>query len=922
MSAPGLENRRVRLLRAVARFVCRRPVAITLAAAALAAAGLWLTATRMGYLSSTNDLIRHDAVFHRAYLAYLKEFRVTDDFLVLVEGADPEKNKAALADLAARFEASGRFSKVFYRIDFAPLEKRFLLFLPAADLLEMEKGLDRFLGLLSAGKRPALDLNSMLSRANSMFDEKFLRREENWDEFKPFVSRFASSLDGLARRLEGRAGAPGATNAVSLESFLGANGGSFADLQRKKAEHEFISFEGGCKLLIVLTPREKEAAALSPYGKDIAWARGEIAGARAAHPGVAIGLTGEPVLDADQIESSMRSVAIASAITLALIAGLFLFSYHECNRPLLAMAVLVIATLWAFGFTTLAVGHLNIISNAFVAMILGLGIDFGIQILGRYEEEISRGRTCAAALEEALAHTGNAVLTGAATTAAAFYTMCFNDFLGLQELGVIAGTGVLLCAAANLAVFPALIFLHDRHRPNLDRTAAPTHWRAGFFLREPFRRQPAVLAALAVAITAAAAFGARHARFDYNLLNLQDPALESVRVERSLLSSPAHSVVFAAITAGSVEEARAKTAALTNLPTVQSVASLADFIPEGQDAKLAIVARLTARLRQLDLSPPASDRVDAARARRELASFLNQSREAVRQARKFRALSARARDAEETFTSLIPSLERALASLGAKSQEDVEHVLGGYQTAMFGELRKALQWLSEQQADRPITVDDVPAALRAQFHGVSGKALIQVYPREDVWDRGPVERFVRDLRTVDPGVTGTPVQNFEYLEILRRAYQQAGLYSLAVICAAILLHFRSLSALLLTLLPLGLGMFWTVGAMPLFRIHFNPANIITLPLVIGIGVAYGIYAVDRFREDPARSLFDTSTGKSVWLSALTTMFGFGSLIQASYRGISSLGILMTLGVAMCLLTSLYFLPAMLRFVRRTPPPAP
>ncbi|MCC6354323.1 MAG: MMPL family transporter, partial [Verrucomicrobiae bacterium] len=283
---------------------------------------------------------------------------------------------------------------------------------------------------------------------------------------------------------------------------------------------------------------------------------------------------------------------------------------------------------------------------------------------------------------------------------------------------------------------------------------------------------------------------------------------------------------------------------------------------------------------------------------------------------KYRSLSKRAEEAEATFKALIPALERAVKALDGVSQEEAGRRLDSFQVAIFGPLQKVLRWLASQEADRPVGIDDIPEQLKERYLGKTGKVLIEVYPKEDAWEREPNVRFVRDLRSVDPKVTGSPVQNFEYIEVLKRSFEQAAVYALVVICVAVVLHFRSVPLALLTLLPLGLGILWTLGMMPALGLRFSPANIITLPLVIGIGVAYGIYAVDRFREDATRPLFETSTGKSVWLSALTTMFGFGALIQASYRGISSLGLLMTIGVGMCLLASLYFLPACLRLFGR------
>lgn len=907
---------KARFLRAIVTLSCRNPWLTLGLALLLAGGGLFLTITRLGYISNTNDLIRQDATFHQYYLNYMKEFQVGDEFLVLIQGPDFERNKQCLEQLATHFKASNRFSEVFYRIDFAALEKRFLLFLPQADLKKMETSLNQFVGMMAKNKTPVLDLNSMLNQANRMFDEKFLREEENWDEFKPFVDNFVGNLNTLANQIEGK---PQETKTPSLGALMGMEGG-LDDLEKMKRENEYLAFDGGKTLLLILSPREKNEEDLSPHAKNIKFTRQFIEETRKKFPDLTIGLTGEPVLDADQVESSMKSVSWATIITLVLIAALFLLSYHEFGRPFLAILTLIIATLWTFGFTVLTIGHLNIISNAFAAMILGLGIDFSIQLLGRYEEELSRGLNYLTALQEAAAHTGTAIFTGALTTAAAFYTMCFNDFSGLAELGIIAGSGILLCFISTFTVFPACLALIDRNQKNLAGTTNPNHWRAGFLLKEPFAKHPSVIVIITLLLTAAAGYYANKTYFDYNLLNLQNPKLESVQIEQKLLKSDSKSVIFAVSTANSIEEARAKAEKFKALPSVRNVMTLSEILPTQQEEKLTIVRRIVTRMKQLNLNTDISDKVDVVRARSELTQLLQQSQEAETQASKYVGISKRARDARDTFAKLIPALRRAVNAFKNQNQAELGKRLNSYQVNLFQEIQRMLRWLASQETSRGITEADIPPQLLKRYRGQTGKILIEINPKENVWDRGPSERFVKEIRTVDPQVTGTPVQNYEYLAVLKNAFQQAAWYALIVICIAVLLHFRSFKYLLLTLMPLALAILFTLGIMGVAHIAFNPANIITLPLVIGIGVAYGLYAVDRFKENPHKTLFDSSTGKAVWLSALTTIFGFGSLIQASYRGISSLGLVMTLGVTMCLITSLYILPAFMKAFSRKPKP--
>jgi predicted RND superfamily exporter protein len=214
----------------------------------------------------------------------------------------------------------------------------------------------------------------------------------------------------------------------------------------------------------------------------------------------------------------------------------------------------------------------------------------------------------------------------------------------------------------------------------------------------------------------------------------------------------------------------------------------------------------------------------------------------------------------------------------------------------------------------------LPPSLRDRFVGATGKILLRIYPRENVWQRHHQEEFVRDLRTIDPDVTGTPVQLLEYITLLKTSYEQAAWYSLGAIALLVYLHFRRIGAVLLALLPVLIGGLWLAGLMGWFHIPLNPANIMLLPLVLGIGVTNGIHILNRFAEEQNPGILAKSTGKAVLVSGLTTIAGFGSLLLAEHRGIESLGLVMAIGVATCMLAGLTFLPALLNFLmqKKTP----
>ena len=242
--------------------------------------------------------------------------------------------------------------------------------------------------------------------------------------------------------------------------------------------------------------------------------------------------------------------------------------------------------------------------------------------------------------------------------------------------------------------------------------------------------------------------------------------------------------------------------------------------------------------------------------------------------------------------------------------------LGAFQRAFLGDMQETLSAIRDQDDSGPLTIPDLPGPLRNRFVGKTGKHLVQVYPRHDVWSRAEQETFVRELRSVEPKVTGTPVQLYEYTSLLKNSYVEAAWWALGAITILVFLHFRAVGPVLLSLLPVAVGTLWMIGFMGWAGIPFNPANIMTLPLVIGIGVTNGIHILNRFAEERNPDILGKSTGKAVLVSGLTTIAGFGSLIVGEHQGIQSLGWIMAVGTATCMIAGLTFLPAVLTLLHR------
>jgi hypothetical protein len=264
----------------------------------------------------------------------------------------------------------------------------------------------------------------------------------------------------------------------------------------------------------------------------------------------------------------------------------------------------------------------------------------------------------------------------------------------------------------------------------------------------------------------------------------------------------------------------------------------------------------------------------------------------------------------------VKSLRTAMFTGDSQLRPERAAKLGAYQLALFNDLRDTFDILRTQDDSSGLRVEDLPMSLRNRFIGRTGKQLIQVYPKTDVWEREPQEIFVKELQSVAPNVTGTPVQLYYYTELLRTSYIEAAWWALGAIVVLVLYHFRNLSSVILSLLPVGIGTLWVTGFMGWTHLAFNPANIMMLPLVIGIGVTNGIHMLNRYAEERSPGIFSKSTGKAVLVSGLSTIIGFGSLILGDHQGIQSLGWIMATGTAACMIAALTSLPAILTLRER------
>lgn len=907
---------RQRYLSRLADFICRWPLAFVVSGILLAAVASVYAARHLEFKTSRNDLIGRDSEYWRLYSEYAREFHAEEDYIIVVESDQPMRNRAVIDALVTKVlspannpapgDAAGAqlftHGDLYYRVNFDALKKWFLYYLSVDDLKQIQGSLKDFKQLLTILQhRSKLDtffdsMNRMLMQMDGAPETQ--RRQ--MESFLPTVSAIVGQMGKFnGQEPGGELLSPWASAFFSQEMV--------GEAEEQMRWQGYQTFRKGQMFLLLVHPRVEKGMAEALHEATIPKVRRIMAEVQAQFPDVKINLTGESVLDYDEMLQSQSDATKATVLTFILICILFTVSFHEVRRPLLTVGCMIIVLAVCMGYTTLTVGHLNMITITFAVMILGLGVDLGIQFIARYEEELSKGFPRADAVRMTIQYTGPSIITAGVTNAAAFFSMGLSGFRGVTELGIIAGGGMLIATAAMMTVLPSLLLLIHRKQEatQIPAQAVATH------VEQILLRRPYLMLTVFGIITAGALLVGWTARFDYNVLDLQSKGLPSVETELRLLKADVESTLFAAIVCDDFKQVRDLQERLSKLPSVATVHSIAELIPEQQEQKAKIVHAIQQELGSVQFEIPPSDPADVELVLRSLASLR------LRANKLLQAATDRGDTASgAALKPLVDATTETHATLQAVEPNELQQRLANYEKRFYGDLQAQLQLMADQVVGRPMGLDDVPQEVREMLVGRTGKFLVRVFPKENIWEREPLVRFVREVQTVAPKVTGTPLGLYEFVEILKTGYRNAALWALLVIAILIFIDFRGGYATLLTILPLLVGTAWMFGAMVVLRIDFNPANIMVLPLIVGIGVAYGIYVVQRYRESHEATFYSKSTGRAVILSALTTMIAFASLLIGAHRGIRSLGLVMTIGVIACLIAALALLPSLLEVARR------
>jgi uncharacterized protein len=604
--------------------------------------------------------------------------------------------------------------------------------------------------------------------------------------------------------------------------------------------------------------------------------------------GATVDLTGEVPMNDDQfsvIRNSAWRDTLTAVLGVLIILWLALHSWKIIAAVFFSLMV-GLATTVAIGLAI--VGSFNLISIAFFVLFVGLGVDFGIQFSVRYRAERHEHPDLREALRWAARKAGNPLALAAAATAVAFFAFLPTSYRGLSELGLIAGCGMLVAFLCSITLVPATLAL-------LNPPGEPA--AVGFRSLAPLdnflqRHRIAVIAGTILVVLGGTPL-LWHLRFDFNPVDLQSPNSASVVTYRELQGDPETSGNDAELLAPSLEQADATAKRLAALPEVSRILTLSSFVPADQDQKIAALKgaseRLGTALNPKEVQPAPSDQ--------EVVAAIQGAAEDLSQAAGNE--TGPAAESARHVADFLSRLARADAGIRAKAEAAIVPPL------VFGldQLRKSL-------APEVVTTKTLPPNLVRDWVLPDGRARVQALPKGDPNDINVLRTFATAVLRAEPTATGAAISYYESAKTVTTAFVEAGVLALSAIAILLLIALRRVTDVLLTLIPLLLAGAVTLEICVLNGLTLNFANIIALPLLLGVGVAFKIYYIMAWRAGKTGLLQSTLT-RAVVFSAMTTAVAFGSMWASSYPGMSSMGKLMALALLCTMAAAVLFQPVLM-----------
>ena len=881
-------------------FFARNPWWILGMALALSILAGWATA-QLPVLTSRQALLPQNTAVVNRFNSFLKNFGAASDLMVVLEGVPRSELESFANDLATKLRTEPEIAQATSRLDMA-------FFLDHSYLLMPAEGLDK---LAAMANKPILGGGGM---------EENLRKALSWSKDHPPLGGTDTDLKTAEASLnlgvffleEWQRWLSVETAPVGLDwSRLLTQNGAGAMTSSYFTSHD------GRMLFLFVHPKNasEDFKYLGPFidkVKQVSAALSEQAKA-SGHTPPTVGLTGLPAIEYEEYVNIRKDITFVIFTSAGLIAALILLVVRSVRWAALVFIPMGLGVLWSLGLALVTVGHLTLITASFIAILFGLGADYGIFTSSRIAEERRTGKPLVEAIGAGVGSSFIAVLTAGVASLLIFGALATVDFPGFAELGVVAAKGVLMILISTWVVQPALYALLP---PKLSDTPSPNTQPvpAGLGKYNGAFPKPVAVALVILAIGCAVLGGIKGLAipFDYDLLAMLPKDSQAAYYQRRMTAESDYQAEVIIFTAKDMAEARRITSEATNLKTIAQVQSLTNLFPVDANGRLSKAVSIGESFSRIGYAKQINelDRAGLSAKSFELLRALLLNGTAVideAQEQAFSAGHSKLVESLEKVRGQISAISVKLATDGEQGRVRSESFLH----ALLSEADIGLKVIDGWRQAQPLTPEQLPPALYDRFFGADGSIAIYAFPEKSVYDPDNLDALIKDVYGVSSEATGFPTTHQVFSKSVVESFSHGTQLALALCLLWVMLATRSIRGFALAALPLLIGGGWMLGLMALGGIRFNYANMVALPMVIALAVDYGVWFNYRWIELKGQSPLQISlaAGKVIGLAAGTEFAGLGAIILASYRGVSSLGVSITIGLLCCLTATLVVAPA-------------
>jgi hopanoid biosynthesis associated RND transporter like protein HpnN len=863
------ESHFVRVASAVARWSADHALPTIVLFVAMALLGAGLAATKLKVDTNPALMINGDLQFRQNYNDLITQFPELDNAFVLVIDADKATaGRKAAADIAKRLETRpDLFTDVFAPGTGDYFDKYGVLYLDEAGVKQVADEIREVTPLINT-----LALQPDLSGVASLFQQMapVVEIGRAPAEVSGFLDKFADTVEAEAR------GEPRPLDWTAL-------GDKPAALNQTR--------------WYVLAKPVLDFTALDPAAGPISDMRLIMVEVTESEPFIKVQLTGEAALNAEEFDAVIEGAALAGALSFTFVTLAVVIGFPSLVLVIPALALIVLGFLINAGFAAVSVGTLNMISVAFAVLFIGLGIDYAVHVILRFAEERAKGANGKQAAIAAVRAISMPLGLCTLTTALAFLAFTPTDFVGMAQLGIIAAGGIVIAFIGSISLVPAILSLLPGSQAKIARVYSRLSPDRQGWLGGHGATVRKVASGVLIAAGMACVVLLPQVRFDGDPINLKDPAAPSMQAFDDLVEDQPDQTFAIQVLSQPGEQAAELVGALKALPEVLDVETLDSMLPPNQGPKLAQLEAVTELLPE-EIEPAtvmsAQERIEQLVSWRDAASAMAQADSTTP------GIRAAATRLEKALTDFMAANQGATGSVQSLEASLVQ----GF-PALFKETRQLISL-------DPVTIETVDEGLRRRFIAPDGRWRLNVLPCGDMRNPIELEKFVKAVRSIAPQATGAPVEITGAAQVVSSSMGMAVAISLVLVLVVTFIALRQVKHVLLTLAPLLLAGALMAGYTVVFKSPFNFANVIVLPLLIGLGIDSAIHYVSRARDfSSGTPVIRTWTPRAVLLSGVTTMGSFGTLWLSPHRGMASMGELLAVAITITLLCTLVVLPQLI-----------